>query len=159
MAGARRGAIVVRELFSRDGKTAELERANCGFEKVERFPSNVGYLKFNFFADPKVCGPTATAAMGLLAHVDALIVDMRENGGGDPRMVAYVTSYLFKERTHLNDLYVRPTNKTHEFWTDPSLPGSKLGETPVYVNKGVGYGWRFRFGVRPEVAVFHLHRG
>jgi predicted MPP superfamily phosphohydrolase len=32
------------------------------------------------------------------------------------------------------------------------------GRTPVYVNKGVGYGWRFRFGVRPEVAVFHLHR-
>jgi uncharacterized protein len=32
------------------------------------------------------------------------------------------------------------------------------GDTPVYVNKGVGFGWRFRFGVRPEVAVFHLHR-
>jgi uncharacterized protein len=32
------------------------------------------------------------------------------------------------------------------------------GDTPVYVNKGVGYGWRFRFGVRPEVAIFHLHR-
>jgi uncharacterized protein len=32
------------------------------------------------------------------------------------------------------------------------------GATPVYVNKGVGYGWRFRFGVRPEVAIFHLHR-
>jgi predicted MPP superfamily phosphohydrolase len=30
------------------------------------------------------------------------------------------------------------------------------GETPVYVNKGVGYGWRFRFGVRPEVAIFTL---
>lgn len=30
-------------------------------------------------------------------------------------------------------------------------------ESPVYVNKGVGYGWRFRFGVRPEVAVFTLH--
>jgi uncharacterized protein len=28
--------------------------------------------------------------------------------------------------------------------------------TPVYVNKGVGYGWRFRFGVRPEVAIFTL---
>jgi predicted MPP superfamily phosphohydrolase len=26
----------------------------------------------------------------------------------------------------------------------------------VYVNKGVGFGWRFRFGVRPEVAVFAL---
>ena len=26
----------------------------------------------------------------------------------------------------------------------------------IYVNKGVGFGWRFRFGVRPEVAVFTL---
>lgn len=26
----------------------------------------------------------------------------------------------------------------------------------VYVNKGVGFGWRFRFNVRPEVAVFTL---
>jgi len=27
----------------------------------------------------------------------------------------------------------------------------------VYVNKGVGFGWRFRFGVRPEVAVVTLN--
>jgi predicted MPP superfamily phosphohydrolase len=26
----------------------------------------------------------------------------------------------------------------------------------LYVNKGVGFGWRFRFGVRPEIAVFTL---
>lgn len=26
----------------------------------------------------------------------------------------------------------------------------------IYVNKGVGFGWRFRFGVRPEVALFTL---
>jgi predicted MPP superfamily phosphohydrolase len=30
------------------------------------------------------------------------------------------------------------------------------GPGHVYVNKGVGFGWRFRFGVRPEVAVFTL---
>jgi predicted MPP superfamily phosphohydrolase len=29
-------------------------------------------------------------------------------------------------------------------------------EGHVYVNKGVGFGWRFRFGVRPEVAIFTL---
>ncbi len=29
---------------------------------------------------------------------------------------------------------------------------------PVYVNKGIGYGLRFRFGVRPEVAVFTLRK-
>ncbi|HUR52668.1 MAG TPA: metallophosphoesterase [Gemmataceae bacterium] len=30
------------------------------------------------------------------------------------------------------------------------------GGASVYVNKGVGFGWRFRFGVRPELAVFTL---
>jgi predicted MPP superfamily phosphohydrolase len=30
--------------------------------------------------------------------------------------------------------------------------------THLYVNKGVGFGWRFRFGVRPEIAVLTLHR-
>lgn len=31
--------------------------------------------------------------------------------------------------------------------------------THLYVNKGVGFGLRFRYGVRPEVAVFHLKSG
>jgi predicted MPP superfamily phosphohydrolase len=31
-------------------------------------------------------------------------------------------------------------------------------EGHIYVNKGVGFGWRFRFGVRPEIAVFTLTR-
>jgi len=33
------------------------------------------------------------------------------------------------------------------------------GPGHVYVNKGVGFGWRFRFGVRPEIAVFTLNGG
>lgn len=31
------------------------------------------------------------------------------------------------------------------------------GPGHLYVNKGVGFGWRFRFGVRPEVALFTLN--
>ena len=65
-----------------------MQEANCGFEKVEHLNGNIGYLKFNFFADPEVCGGTATAAMNFLANVDALIVDLRQNGGGDPKMIA-----------------------------------------------------------------------
>jgi predicted MPP superfamily phosphohydrolase len=30
------------------------------------------------------------------------------------------------------------------------------GPGHLYVNKGVGFGWRFRFGVRPELALFTL---
>jgi len=111
----------------------QMESVNCGFVRSEQLPGNVGYLKFNFFADPDVCGPTASAAMNFLANTDALIVDLRENGGGSPAMVAYVSSYLFSERTHLNDLWTRRTNRTEEFWTR-DVPGKAFGGSkPVYV--------------------------
>ena len=70
----------------------EMEQMNCGFEKVEHLSGNVGYVKFDFFADPDVCGPTAVAAMNFLANVDAIIFDLRENGGGDPKMVAFIST-------------------------------------------------------------------
>ena len=37
-----------------------------------------------------------------LANADALIIDLRRNGGGSPAMVQLVSSYLFDEPTHLN---------------------------------------------------------
>ena len=107
---------------------------NCGFVRVERMPGNVGYLKFNYFGEPDLCGPVASAAMNFVANVDALIVDLRDNGGGDPAMVAYVSSYLFPRRTHLNDIYERPTNRTEQFFTRDDVPGRKLRDgVPVYV--------------------------
>ena len=106
---------------------------NCGFERVEHLPNNIGYVKWNFFGAPSVCGPTATAAMGLVAYVDALILDLRENHGGEPEMVSYVLSYLFANRTHVNDIWERKTNKTTEFWTKPEVPGKKILGKPVYV--------------------------
>ena len=71
--------------------------------------------------------------MGLVANVDALVFDVRENGGGWPDMVSYVVSYLFANRTHLSDQWERKTNKTTEYWTTPDLPGKKLIGKPVYV--------------------------
>jgi hypothetical protein len=111
----------------------DMERMNCGFSKVEHMEGNVGYVKFNFFADPDVCGPTAVAAMNFLANVDAIIFDLRENGGGDPKMVAFISTYLFDEPTHLNDLWERKGDVTHQYWTLPYVPGKLLAGKPVYV--------------------------
>ena len=111
----------------------QMEQMNCGFEKVEHLSGNVGYVKFDFFADPDVCGPTAVAAMNFLANVDAIIFDLRENGGGDPKMVAFISTYLFDEPTHLNDLWERKGDVTHQYWTLPYVPGKLLAGKPVYV--------------------------
>jgi hypothetical protein len=110
-----------------------MQEANCGFEKLERLSGNVGYLKFNFFGDPEVCGATAVAAMNFLANVDAVIFDLRENGGGDPKMVALICTYLFAKPTHLNDLWERKSGETQQYWTLPYVPGKRLPSIPVFV--------------------------
>jgi retinol-binding protein 3 len=111
-----------------------LDGINCGFVRAEQLPGNVGYLKFNMFADTDMCAATATAAMNFVAGTRALIIDMRENGGGSPGMVAFVSSYLFDRRTHLNDLWTRRTGATKEFWTTDSVSGRRFGGTkPIYV--------------------------
>ena len=117
---------------ARDRRDAD-ER-NCSFVKVERLEGNVGYLRFDGFEDADLCAPTVAAAMTFLAGTRAMIIDLRWNGGGQPKMVALVSSYLFDRRTHLNDLWTRRTNATEEFWTRDSVAGRKFGGTkPVFV--------------------------
>jgi hypothetical protein len=111
----------------------DMERLNCGFDKVEILPNNIGYVKFDMFAAPDVCGSTAAAAMNLVAHADAIIFDLRENGGGDPLMVAFLATYLFDDVTHLSDIYERKENKTTQYWTLPYVPGTRSPKAPAYV--------------------------
>jgi C-terminal processing protease CtpA/Prc len=110
-----------------------LEHQNCSFSKVEILNHNVGYIKFDAFPDPDICGPTAVAAMNFVAHTDALIFDLPENHGGDPSMVDFMVSYMFRQPTHINDLTSRHENETHQYWTLPWVPGPRLTDQPVYV--------------------------
>jgi hypothetical protein len=110
-----------------------LEHQNCSFSKVEILDHNIGYIKFGAFPPPDMCGPTVVAAMEFVAHTDALIFDLRENHGGDPEMVDFMVSYLFKEPTHINDLTSRHDNETHQYWTLPWTPGPRFVDQPVYV--------------------------
>lgn len=113
---------------------AKNDEFNCGFVKAEQLRGNVGYLRLDAFFDVESCAQTAEAAMTFLAGTKALIIDLRQNGGGEPAMVSYIASYLFDARTHLNDLWTRRTGTTEEFWTRDSVPGRKFGGTkPVYV--------------------------
>lgn len=112
----------------------EMSLANFGFQKIERLPGNVGYLELHGFFPAELGGETAVAAMNVLAHTSALIIDLRKNGGGSPAMVALISSYLFDEPTHLNSLYWREGDRTDQFWTLPFVPGKRYGKhKPVYV--------------------------
>lgn len=118
----------------REQNKRELTWMNHGFSKVERLPGNIGYLEFLNFLDPELGADTVAAAMNFINGTDALIIDMRRNGGGDPAMVALVCSYLFgPEPVHLNDLYWREGNRTDEFWTKKEVAGKRYVNKDVYV--------------------------
>ncbi len=113
-------------------KLARLD--NYGFKEIKILDGNIGYLKFNQFSDAQEGFQVAVGAMAFLANCDALIIDLRENGGGSPEMIQLLSSYFFDgEPRHLNSFYYRLDEKTEQYWTQPYVPGRKLAETDLYV--------------------------
>ena len=111
----------------------ELSSRNFGFKEVKILDGNIGYLKFNSFVDAKYGAPTAAAAMQMMAYTDAIIFDLRDNGGGSPSMIQFITTYLMDDYTHLNTFYWRPTDELQQFWTLPYVPGKTMPKTDVYI--------------------------
>jgi hypothetical protein len=106
------------------------------FGRVEILDGNVGYVEILSFGFPPEAIRAATRdALTKMADADALIFDVRANGGGHPGFVALVSSYIFgEEPVHLNSLYFRPEDRTDDFYTDPNVAGKKFGPTkPVFV--------------------------
>src|SRR5207237_8183844 len=94
------------------------QKPDAGNRKAERLAGTGGYLARYGFSDAGPAAEPAAAAMNFLANTDALIIDLRRNGGGSPHGVALLCSYLFDETpVHLNSLYWRKGDRTEEFWT------------------------------------------
>ena len=106
---------------------------NYGFQKVEILTGNIGYINLTTFNNPKSAGPTAIAAMNFVANSDALIIDLRLNGGGDEAMAQFISSYFFDKSTHLTDNFIRKDSITEQRWTQEWVPGPRITESPIYI--------------------------
>lgn len=122
----------------REFTAQEMERyygasVNHGVKKAERLDGNVGLLELTVFPPASMGGETIAAAMNVIAHTDALVIDLRNNGGGSDT-VTLVASYLFDERQPLSGIYDRATDRVTQNYTQPYVPGAKFGASkPVYV--------------------------
>jgi hypothetical protein len=112
------------------------ERTNHGFVGVEILDGNIGYLRLDEFGDPALGGETAAAAMRFVSSTDALIIDLRTNGGGGG-MGAVLSTYLFGDkRVHLSDFHIRFKNEIYQSWTAPFVPGPTYADKPVFILVG-----------------------
>jgi hypothetical protein len=128
-----------------------MAQTNFGFEKVERLAGNIGYIDMRAFLPPNLSGDTVAAAMTFVANTDALIIDLRQNGGGSPDGVALLASYLFDRPVRMNDIYDRPSNETRQFWTMAYVPGKRIVGKDVYVltsNRTFSAAEDFTYGVK-----------
>jgi hypothetical protein len=61
----------------------EAKSVNAGLREVAVLEGNVGYLRISSFYPWDIARPKYLAAWSLLADVAGLIIDLRQNGGGD----------------------------------------------------------------------------
>lgn len=111
-----------------------IRTANFGLTKVEILNGNIGYLNISkFWADDVYGKETVKAALKFLSNSNAIVIDLRNCGGGSPKTVNLICGYFLKEKTHLNDSYDRSADYTTEYWTTPDTTMKSLFEIPLYV--------------------------
>ena len=108
-------------------------RESYGISDIQWLPGDVSYIDLRSLGHPEIVGAAFDSAISLVAGTKALILDLRQNHGGEPDGVAYLLSHFFAEgdARHLNDIYYRADNSTHQFWTIPSATPRFTG--PIYV--------------------------
>jgi hypothetical protein len=108
-----------------------LRRRGYNIRTVQRLEGNVGLLRIDGFPHPEAAGEALAAAMRLLDGTDALILDLRENRGGDGDTVTLLASWFFgPDPVHLMDAVHR--DQVRQAWTAAWMPVRRY-TAPVYV--------------------------
>ncbi|HYH78492.1 MAG TPA: S41 family peptidase [Longimicrobium sp.] len=110
---------------------AALRRQNYGIARAERLDGNVGYIEITSFTRGDEAAAAIDAAMAMLRHADAMIVDLRRNGGGS-EMTHYLMSYFQPDGAVQTWNYTRMMGDTMKN-VSRAVNGAKRLDIPVYV--------------------------
>jgi hypothetical protein len=106
-----------------------------GFEALRSLDGGVGYLDLRTFYPSRYAGTTAAAAMGFLATSNAIIIDLRYNGGGWDDMVTMLAAYFTQlEEPEVVAISQSTLDRSYVVSQVPSyVPGRTLEEIPLYI--------------------------
>jgi tetratricopeptide (TPR) repeat protein len=105
-------------------------KEHTGFTKLEWIDGRIGYLELRRFNMLSEAREMLGVAMKFLAGADAIIVDIRENGGG---MGDFLSSYFLPHPTQLTGAYYREGNGTQESWTSKAIEGERMLDVPLFL--------------------------
>ncbi len=95
----------------------------------------VGYLRLDYF-DGWVdeSRPTIAAAMDFLSSSDAIILDLRYNGGGNSKIMPLFLSYfLAQDATHFATRVERWKNESQALYTPADAQGARHTHKDIYI--------------------------
>ena len=131
----------------------ETAEDNYRFRKVEMLDGGIGYIDLRGFAESDKAFNVAILAMKFLSNSNAVIFDLRKNGGGSPEMIRFILSYFFEKPTHINSIYYREGDQTKEFWTNEKVDGKKMSTVPMFVltsNYTFSGGEEFSYNIKTQ---------
>ena len=106
-----------------------------GVRSARRLPGNIGYVDLSYFSPDRDAGAVLAAVMQLVNGTDALILDLRRNGGGSGETETTLLSYFFKDTTQLSSVVETVDGKIHErqHWTSAYVQGPRYIGKPVFI--------------------------
>jgi tetratricopeptide (TPR) repeat protein len=117
-------------------RTQERFKENMGIREIKILSGNVGYLDLHSFEPLDLAREKLLNTLRLLQDVDALIIDLRNNNGGNPATVQFLCSWFFDQSLHLNSIYWRYSDYTEEFWTIEDIGIKKRPILPLFILTG-----------------------
>jgi tetratricopeptide (TPR) repeat protein len=108
-------------------------KENAGFAKLEWIEPRIGYLDIRRFYSFGEAKNMAVAAMRFLSNANAIIIDVRENGGGSGD---YLSSYFLPYPTQLSSWYSRLDGWLTEFWTRKDIGTEPRTDVPLFILTG-----------------------
>ena len=108
-------------------------KENAGFYKLEWIEPRIGYVDLRRFYSFGEAKDMAVAAMKFLANARAIIIDVRENGGGSGD---YLSSYFLPYPTQLSGSYSRQDNLLTEIWTRRDIGIEPRTDVPLFILTG-----------------------
>ena len=130
---ARKNLLPEYEIQKINESILEVERyQNFGFKKVEILDGNIGYLDLRYFASPEYFDEKIAGVMNFLSNSDAIIIDLRKNGGGEGSSLL-PSYFLSPETIHLGSVCCRDTLDNEYKKTIKNIPGKRLEEIDLYI--------------------------
>lgn len=116
------------------------QSTNYGLHTLSILEGNIGYFRFDYFADPAKAYDSLMASMQFFAHVDGLIIDLRYNRGGHMETGQLLNSYLFEgdDTATFDNFFYNEDGELIErsHWVLPALPGNRHPDIPVMILNG-----------------------